>query len=434
MLESRLLEHLKVLDATESNDFLHFAKSMTSYIKDTPEETYILLKYLIKNIDSEKKLSKEIVYSHVFPKQVWKNGKIEKLMSAALKVFKSFIHYKKSIESEDEIHEALAMSEFYRKKQLHKLFEQNVKQLVKYKEDNIIKDAYILYNEYLIDTAFFEYQTAFYTRKGDLNLPQTILSFDIFYLVKRLDFTLHALIQNNYSPFDNDYAKFIAAIDDILDLAKHPIYFENHLIQLHIDAIQLQLIDNEVEKEIIYQHFEKKLNDSKTYIDLIHYSALCSVARNYCTQQYNKGKTEYLLILFELYIKHLNDGVLYNENCIRASFLQNIIINALKLKKTDFVKTFLDEHKDRISGTKQPDLVWEYNLAFYYFEIGNHQQAADTLPNYLDLQDAYYILAARRLEIKIHNELDLNSKYDLVGNKIDAFKNFFLKVKKQSHF
>jgi hypothetical protein len=432
MLESRLLEHLKVLDITESNDFLHFAKSMTSYAKDTPEETYVLLKYLLKNTDAEKKLSKEIVYAHVFPKQVWKNGKIEKLMSAALKVFKNFIQYKKYIETADEINETLAMSEFYRKKQLHKLFEQNVKQLAKYKEENNIKDAPVLYNEYLIETTLHAYQTEFYTRKDDLNLPQTIFALDIFYLVKRLDFTLNALIQNKYTPFDNDYEKFMAAIYSVLALAVHSDYAENHLIQLLIDAIQLQRLQDSEEKQVVFNRFEKKLNASRDYIDKEHYTTFCIITRNYFTQEYNHGNLEILPILFELFAKHLSEGVLYVDNFIRASTMQNIIINALKLKKTDFVKTFLEEHKGRISGTKQPDLVWEYNLAFYYFEIGNHQIAAETLPNYLDLQDAYYALAARRLEIKIHNELDLSSKYDLVGNKIDAFKNFLFESKKNN--
>ncbi len=432
MLESRLLEHLKVLDHTESNDFLRYAKSMTSYIKDTPEETYLLVKYLLKNIENEKKLSKEVVYKNIYPNETLKNGKIEKLMSFALNLFKNFIHYRKNIENTSEISEALAISDFYRKKQLHKLFEQNSKQLTKYKEENTIADAPILYNQFLIENELFDYQTDFYTRKDDLNLPQTIFSLDIYYLVKRLDFTLNALVQNQYSAFYNNGENLTSTINSILSFATHPIYTNNHLIQLHIYAIQLQLNDTSIDKNTIYQRFEKNLNESKYFIDKQHYSTFCTVARNYCTQQYNSGKIEYLPILFDLFSKHLSEGVLYTDNFIRASTLQNIVINALKLKKLKFVKEFLENHKGKISGTRQPELVWEYNMAFYYLEISDYQKATEILPNYLDLQDAYYILAARRLEIKIQTEIDTNSKYDLVGNKLDAFKNYLFEAKKNN--
>jgi hypothetical protein len=429
MLESRLLEHLKVLDPTESNDFLRFAKSMVTYAKDTPEETYLLLKYLIKNIENDKKLSKEVVYSNIFPNQALKSGKIEKLMSFALKLFKNFVQYRKYIETENEVNEALAMSEFYRKKQLHKLFEQNTKQLGKYKEENSIEDATTFYDCYLIENEIHAYQTEFNTRKDGINLPQTILSLDLYYLINRLDLTLKTLNQYQYVHFENN---ILENLDDLLTLASHATYQKNHLIQLYKDAIQLQLKETSLDKNIIYNNFEKNLNKSKDSIEKLHYATFCTIARNYCSQQYNAGKIEYLPILFQLYLKDLSDGLLQNGNLIRASIMQNIIGAALKLKKFDFVKEFLENHKDRISGTRQPELVWEYNLAFYYFEVGNHQKAADTLPNYLDLQDAYYTLAARRLEIKIQTELDSNSKYDLVGNKIDAFKNFLFESKKNS--
>jgi hypothetical protein len=110
--------------------------------------------------------------------------------------------------------------------------------------------------------------------------------------------------------------------------------------------------------------------------------------------------------------------------------MQNIIINAVKLKKYDFVQQFLENHKDKIIGTSLPDLIWQYNFAFYHFEIGQYKMAYDNLPNYLDLEDTYYILAARRLEIKILYHTEENSRYDTLGNKLDAFKNFLFESNK----
>jgi hypothetical protein len=127
---------------------------------------------------------------------------------------------------------------------------------------------------------------------------------------------------------------------------------------------------------------------------------------------------------------HLRFGVLYQDNKLRASTLQNIVTTAIKLKALDFVYDFLMQHKDLISGTFQPKQVWDYNYALYHFEKKEFSTASALLPNYLDLEDTFYVLAARRLEIKILFETENNAKYDTLSYKLDAFKNYLFEGKK----
>ena len=197
-------------------------------------------------------------------------------------------------------------------------------------------------------------------------------------------------------------------------------------------AIQLQIEKEISVSDIIFQEFNTLLENNFNKVNFSKLSLFCTIARIYCTRQYNIGRNEFLITIFELFKKHLYQKVLYVDENIRASTLQNIIGISLKLKDFNFAYSFLNEHKNRIIGTLQPNLVWEYNMAFYYFEVGKLKEALDKLPNYLDLEDFSYILSARRLEIKIHFELDNNRKYDIVGNKIDAFKNFLFENKKNN--
>ena len=432
MYESKLIEHLKVLNDAEFSDFLRFVKAMTEYEKDIPEETYTLVKYIYKYINNNDadKLSRELVYKHVYSKQEWKNGRLDKLMSATLKVFKNYVDFKLSDEK-SEIESLIPMTKFYRKRELHKLFELNIKQLKKCTQEIELYDTKQYWEKYSIENEIFEYQSQYNTKKESLNIPETIIALDYYYMTQRLDLTLVALVQNQFIPFDSSLESE-NTINDVLKLTSNSIYKENTLIQLYKKAIQLQLEKEISVSDIIFKEFNTLLENNSDKVNFNKLSLFCTIARIYSTRQYNKGRNEFLIIILELFKKHLTQKVLYVDDNIRASTLQNIISISLKLKEFEFAKSFLEVHKDRISGTLQPNLVWEYNMAFYYFEVGKLKEALDKLPNYLDLEDFSYILSARRLEIKIHFELDNNRKYDMVGNKIDAFKNFLFENKKNN--
>ena len=433
MYESKLIEHLKVLNDSEFSDFLRFVKAMTEYEKDMPEETFKLVKYISKYInDAESnKLQREVAYKHVYDNQVWKNGKIEKIMSAALKTFKNYVDFKLANEDKSEINILLPLTSFYRKRKMHKLFDLNIKQLKKHEQEIIKPDSKNYLEKYDIENEICKYQIEFNTRKEDLNLPETIIALDVFYLTQRLDLILVALVQNQYIAFDEAF-NVESTLSQVLTLASHPIYIENLLIQLYKKAIQLQIEKEEATSDVIFQEFNNLLEKADDKINFDRFSHFCTISRNYCTKQYNKGRNSFLVTLLELLKKQLKQKILYANDKIRASTMLNIVVVALKLKEFDFVKSFLQEHKNKISGTHQHELVWEYNMAFYYFETGKHKEALEILPNHLDLDDFYYILAARRLEIKILSETESNTKYDTVGNKIDAFKNFLFESKKNN--
>jgi hypothetical protein len=426
MLDSRLFEHIKVLNSLESANFLRFAQAMIDFEKDIPNETYLLLKYFFKHINNEKKLSKEVAYAAIYPNETWKSVRIEKLMSYALRLFKKYIIFKQGNEADEDFIQNLGMSTFYKEHKMHKLFELNAKQLVKYKESSDIKKENHYYNIYLIENQIYEYKNEFNTRKENLNLPETIFALDSFYLIKRLDFSLTSLIQNQYIPFDSDKS-ILGTLDYVIALASHPAYIGNNLVQLYLKAIQLQIEDR---CDIIFDSFANSLEREREQINPISFALFCTVARNYCTRQYNKGRNEFLKTLFTLFQKHLSYGVLYSEGGIRAAAMQNIVMTSLKLGEYEFVKSFLLEHEHKIIGTLQADLVWKYNFATYYFEVKEFEKANQFMPNYLDLHDTYYSLSARRLEIKILYEMDINPKHDTLGYKIDAYKNFLFESKK----
>jgi hypothetical protein len=348
-------------------------------------------------------------------------------MTNAMTLLKNYISYTYHIGK--EINDNLALSDFYRSKKHSKFFETNKRNLDKLYESIEKPQTTDFLNQYFICRELFYFKTENNTRRENLYLPETIYALDVYYLIERLDLGLKAIIQNQYIPFDaNNSIK--NALNFVIELAKHPTYQQNTLIQLYLQAIELQTNQNCENTDYFLQTFTTLIEQNINILHIKHLVLFCSIARAYCTKQYNNGRNEFLVPLFELHTRQLDMGVLYLEGKIRASTMQNIIINAVKLKKYDFVQQFLENHKDKIIGTSLPDLIWQYNFAFYHFEIGQYKMAYDNLPNYLDLEDTYYILAARRLEIKILYHTEENSRYDTLGNKLDAFKNFLFESNK----
>jgi hypothetical protein len=427
MIDSRIVEHLKIFTSEEKNDFLRYANAMRLYEKDITEDALHLLKYLLKNLDNEKKLQKELVYQHIYPNEALKSGRIEKLMSALVNLVKQYISF--SIPTQNlEINQLLTLSKFYRERKQYKFFEQNIHQLEKYQQ-NIQQLSFGDYlNNFLISNEITLYKSELNVRKENQFLLDSSTALDIYYLMQRLDYSLVILIQNQYLPYEK-METIKADIEQVLNLVQTLNLPENKYIQLYLQGILLYTEQNQANKDAAFYLFIELLEKNKNEIEAKRLSSLCTLAQNYCTQQYNSGRKEFLLLLFELFVTQLNMGLLYINGQIHVALMNNIIIVGLKLKKYEFVKSFLDNHKEIMTGT-QTDLVWQYNLAYYLFETKDINAALAHLPNYHELQDTYISIAARILEIKILYTLNDDSKYDLLGSKIDAFKNFLFECKK----
>ena len=148
------------------------------------------------------------------------------------------------------------------------------------------------------------------------------------------------------------------------------------------------------------------------------------VLRNFCTKKLNEGEEEYLVPLFNLYQKGLSQGVMTFLGGLLPSTLQSIVTLGLRLEKYDWVETFLEEYRDQLVGTEEPESIYTLNRASLLFAKGAYSKALDCL-NY-EIADIYLKLVARRLEVQIYYEL----QSDLLDTKMQAFKIFVYRISK----
>jgi len=417
--DSRLLRIVGVFNAQERNDLLRFLSS--GFTNDrNPEELIAFFNFIIPFYPSldDPRLDKQNIYKTIYPKAKWVSGKFDKLMVRLLKVTYRFISIQFSQEYQNPI---IAICSFLQDRSLQPVLDRVLKSWKKEQKQQTRIDSKILYERFVLTEFLATGQAEIINPKIKLELPEMILNLDQYYVCTKLKYACQLLAINTFVlPVDTKGSlKSFGNIDEMVNLP----HLQLPIIKVYYQAYKLLTSDAEVETDY-FDEFEKAL-------DLYHESlpddlqkVLTTLIRNYAIRQYHKGQKGYLKKAFDLYRDHISKGFLYYENTIRAQPFRNLVTFGLRLGEADWVYKFILEHEHRISGSKHPELVFNFNLALYYFHIKNYKKSLDLLPDYFD--DTYFKVSSKRLELMIYSET--NSQ--ILDAKIDAFKVFIFRIPK----
>lgn len=144
------------------------------------------------------------------------------------------------------------------------------------------------------------------------------------------------------------------------------------------------------------------------YISPVIRDELEGIAGNFCVWQVNNGKTEFQKKHFEIMLERLQSGRIYRNGKILASSFHSIATTALKLAQTQdaiqWVKKFLDSHRNRLYNREAAEEMVRYNYANYYFHINDFAKALQNLKE--TYRDINFKIVSKILEIKTLYELD----------------------------
>lgn len=133
-----------------------------------------------------------------------------------------------------------------------------------------------------------------------------------------------------------------------------------------------------------------------------------ALAANYCVRQRNLGHSEFIHWHFKILRARLDSGRIYRQGKILPSDFQSIATTALKLARNendlDWVRRFLDEHRNRLYNREAAEEMIRYNYANYYFYMGDYDRALRNLrETYKELN---FKILSKVLEIKVLYETD----------------------------
>ena len=428
MQGSKMLEVLRVFSQKELLQFKDFLQSPFFLQSRSNEHLLNLLEQILQCFSdfSSQKLLKENVFSIVFPGKPFQKGKLEKVMSALLKEVFRFISYKEILENEKEesreVVFQLKQASFLRERQLDKYYYRILDQIKKKQDQVVDLGEEYYFNQYLIEKERFNFANSYNTRKEQLNIPNTIQSLDVFYFAAKLEYSCGLLAQYQHLTGQNQQNS-LSLLEKMLPQLEESPVFEIPLIQAYAYAFKLSLGK---EKEM-FEKLKGILDEKEKDIPLDTLKALQALCRNYCIFKYNTGEGDvYLEEAFKLYQVHLEKGYLYYLGGLLPSTIRNLVVRGLKLKEYTWVYDFLQNAKDKIAGTKHPNDVYSFNMAWYYFALGEYDKSLLLLTD--TYEDVYYKVAAKRLEIMIRYEQDS----PLTDSRLDAFKIYIFRSAKKS--
>ncbi len=416
MNNSKLIEILRAFDSQEFHRLGLFLHSPYFQEGGIGEEEGRLYELIVDHLKDETKgtLDKDIVFQKLFPNTDFVKGKLEKKMSALLKQVQRFIIQEQSTQNRTEFKDLVHLSRFYRQKELTRLYKITFASLQKTQAKIVQRDKEFYYNEFLLYREITEYKSLQNNRSEDLGLPDTLKSLDVFYLASKLEYAYGLLSLKEFQiPIDaKDSMELLFSVSKFIG---NNNFLDVPLVRVYHKAISLLQNTDDRDTFIELRRLLEENREQLPYIDLKALKALC---RNFCIHQFNKGNKDYLELAYVIYKEDLEQGLMYYNNGLVPGALRNIAAIGLKQKKYEWVYQFLQDHKNRIIGTENPEQVYRFNMAHYYFELGDYGTTLQYLSDHYE--DLYYRIAAKRLELKVYFEQDSV----LLQPKIDAFKIF----------
>ncbi len=430
MKKSKLLRALETLDAKELARFQLFIQSPYFHRpKVTPEEIQLLdlLEGHFPDFAAAP-LTKERVFSQLYPGRTYVSGQLEKKMTALLKRLEHFIAQETLTKSNLDVQQELAVAQFYHQRGQRQLHESKLMRLQQQIKKKSVKAPKDLYDAFLVDERIANYQSMYNRRKDeDLHLFELLAALDNFYFTARMEYTCDLLFQSEvHSTFD--LQDFLLVPETLKDLILKVDYLEGPLIWIYRQMFILlqQMEGRGMEQVKDFEELERLLNLYEHELPLLYRKNFHTFCRSIYTFQFNAGRMDLQKKIFTLYQNDLEKGYLFFHGGIKSSAFANIVAFGLREKEYDWVFQFLQKYRDKIAGTQYPEEVYQFNLAQYHFAQKAYKAAKDCLAN--SYEDLYYQINAKKLELKILFE----EESVLFDAKLDAFRLFLRRLSKKN--
>ncbi len=175
------------------------------------------------------------------------------------------------------------------------------------------------------------------------------------------------------------------------------------------------------------QHFRRLkdvLNVHAGAFSVAEVHDLYLLAINFCIRRINQAEGRYFRDVFDLYQSGLQHGALLEDGSLSRWTYTNIALAALSLQEYDWVFQFLHDYAPLLPANHREGAM-NFNLARYYYDINNYQQAMQHLLR-MEYDDVLQNLVAKTLLCKIYYEIE---EFSALENQLDSIE-IYLRRKK----
>lgn len=415
MLDSKLVESIKLLSQGERSEFASFLDSRFFQKEFSIQQLKQLLKIILEALHQPEKpeLSKKEVHSIIFQQKEFAEKRLDRIMFELNRLLKVFLLVKNYLQEDNELQQSLDWLAIQRHRGQEVKIEKQFEKLRKDVDSQNKTSAEKYLAQFKIAQEEHEWQSTYNKGKGDLGLPNAVEALDFYYFTLRLEMTNRFLLQQRLTTVDPPIV-----IQLSFKTFNIPEYYLKKSAVLSITHKVHQLLSVATPDVAGFEELLTLLNTHEEELPPVVLSEFYVYLRNYGALLINEGYTEFDLLLHELQRDNLKRGYFYYEGKIQPNALLSIIQQAIRVNKIDWAWEFVQNHKGRIIGENESHDFSRMGEALCLFAEKKFYDALLAIP--FGSTHTTYHLMARRLELKIYYELHS----EILPSKIDAFKMF----------
>lgn len=200
------------------------------------------------------------------------------------------------------------------------------------------------------------------------------------------------------------------------------------IIQMYYTLIRL--IDEGEEK--YYFELKEYLFNNIAAFDLTEIRQFLGFMLNYCIHKAKEESIHFVQEEHDIYDRGLKIGCWSAGIYFSPHQFINIVLNALKLDKTNWARDFIDNHNEKLSPDTKKDIL-NYCYALVYFKIKELEEAHKCLTKIKTPEDFIYHLRFKVLLIKIYYELQElnvdNADTHSINYELEAIRHYIVSTR-----
>ncbi len=409
MNNTQLITVLRTFDKKECREFV---KWLSSPFFNQREDVLDLFQYLTsgKRLDDPKFLDKERVYRKIFPRQPYDDARMRQTTHFLLKQIEQYLGYKELMC--DPLENEIALARVYRRRKLAKLFQRQIKQLYKKREEVLLQDTRMLRHNFAITDEYTTFQNE-QAKKGKVNFQENIDALDAYLIAEKLKQACY--VSAHQKVYTLDY--HIRLLEEVMDLVeREPDLLNQPSIAVYYYGYLLQIKEGEEQEAAFYQ-LKELVEHRLSAFPEFERRDIYLMALNYCVGRMNKGSQPFIREAFELYRHGLSAEIIIQGGVLSSITYLNITSIGLHLKEFDFIDSCIADYSEYLPIADRENFR-QYGLAKLYFERRQYSEAMGLLVQF-ESKNVLVNLNAKSMLLKMFYELD---EYDALESYLESFR------------
>lgn len=267
------------------------------------------------------------------------------------------------------------------------------------------------HNKFKVENIKANYELIYKDKRiGDVNYQIISDSIDKDFFTKKLTYSVLMLNRRNIALVEYSFGlketavQYLNALNNIEDPIIKCLFYAYKILSGNEREKNYQTL-----KELLYKYQREISDDIVNILYIIlqnNITNIFSERRKYCTE------------FFELYSSLFEKGFMRVNGKVSAQILKNLVSACIELDKYEYLENFLLKNRSLIYPEILAEDIFNFNYSKMLLYKGDIEKAFDMIVN-VQIQDLYYKLALRRLEIMICYEMEDMNRLDYL---VDAFK------------